>query len=323
MRKLTCNIEIINDGKTYNFTYVNELQIESTYKTFTDTALVKLPSRYVDKDGRIIIAGRDFHFIPSSIIKILIGYDNNNKLEFEGYISEVRYNTTTDLYCEDEFYKLKRLRILNESYKPQKLESFISKIVGDNISYNVLDADIGDFRINNVTPAQVLEELRKVYGLNSYIKNKVLYVGLAHIESLSIEHSLIFEKNIIDDNLIYKESNNVFISIRATSMLPDNSKIEVEAGDSGGERRSLFFYNITDTNKLKEYAEREKEKYKFTGFRGTFTTFGIPSITHGDKVTLINNKYTYDDGTYQVDKVTKSFGTDGFRQNIELGAKVA
>ena len=167
----------------------------------------------------------------------------------------------------------------------------------------------------------ILEEIKKTYGLTCFAQDGKLFIGSPYILNgrSKSTYEIIKERNIIDDGLTFENADDTRIKIKATSMQPDNTKIEVEAGDADGEVRSFFTYNVDSADDLRTQAEAEIEKYKFTGFRGSFFTFGEPFIKHGDSVKLVNRKVSEIDGYYLVDAVNTTFGMDGFRQTISLG----
>lgn len=73
---------------------------------------------------------------------------------------------------------------------------------------------------------------------------------------------------------------------------------------------------------LKELAERELENFRYTGFRGSFTTFGEPFVNHGDKIELVDANIPDRNGLYIVEEVERTFGFNGYRQKIKIATKV-
>ena len=65
------------------------------------------------------------------------------------------------------------------------------------------------------------------------------------------------------------------------------------------------------------------KKYYYEGFTGSFTTFGIPYVKHGDTVRIVNNQLPEMSGSYKVKGVVYYGGVDdGLRQEITLDYKV-
>ncbi len=74
--------------------------------------------------------------------------------------------------------------------------------------------------------------------------------------------------------------------------------------------------NISDTE-LKKYAQQALDRYKQSGFKGSFETFGVPEVSKCDIVDIFSSDGNK--GAYLVKKNEISFGLSGYRQKIELG----
>ena len=72
------------------------------------------------------------------------------------------------------------------------------------------------------------------------------------------------------------------------------------------------------TEKLAEEAIKYYEGYNMTGIEGSLTLFGDLHLRTAQQVKLIDVRYPGKNGTYLVEEVTTTFGTDGFRQRITL-----
>jgi hypothetical protein len=194
MKRLFSKITIGN----FELDFVNETEIHSSWKTFTDTATIVLPKR-ITKAGESIFNGSNAVIKKGDAVTIELGYFPTLKTVFNGYVSKVENTSPVVIHCEDEMFLLKRDTI-TKSFKSVDLETLIGEIVGD-VEFNTVDAEMGQFRITNVTPCQVLEEIKKVYLMDAFVQNKTLHVGLQYIPETSINHKLIFEKNIIEHSL--------------------------------------------------------------------------------------------------------------------------
>ena len=229
---------------------------------------------------------------------------------------------------------------------------------GSGFTVNVLtDTSFGDFRTNNETVAEVLARLRKDYHFNSYFRGTELRCGsLVYVEQDAITDgtkTFTFQKNIISDELEYKRRDDinlsaiaysvnknelttttkdgatktkkerleVLVSIRngnyVSSIKPPGQKADF-APNTAGERRTLYFWNVTDPQALITLATNELKKYFYTGMRGKFTTFGLPYVRQGDNVTLVDQILPERNGTYKVKSVKYTGGVGGLRQIIEL-----
>ena len=147
-----------------------------------------------------------------------------------------------------------------------------------------------------------------------------------------------FQQNIIDgNNLIYLRKDDVRLGIRAYSvgkyeLTTQNSsgkvstkskRLEANVGDQDGDIRTMFFFPKTDTSpdldqaNLTDLAEQMLKKLKYEGWRGNFTSFGLPYVQHGQAVTLNDAVIPERGGTYLVKGTKVKFGQGGFRREIE------
>lgn len=318
MKRITCKISLGN----FIFNQVSDVSINSTWEELTDTCNIRFAKKLTWKEeDKNIVAGADSLFRRGDAISMQLGYENDNILEFQGVITGIKPGLPLQFSGQDEMWQLKQ-ESFSKSYKSVTLNQLLTDICP--LEFQAADVQLGKFRISKVTCAQVLEELKKEYSIYSFVREGKLYSGLAYWPELQKEYTYQFERDIIDDgeNLEYRRTDDVKIKVNATSILPDNTKIEITVGDTEGETRSLTYYNIATEKELKARAEAELVKFKYEGFYGYFSTFGDKSAKHGDIANLIDLNNPERSGRYLIKKVVKNFGQDGFKQTIHLDAKI-
>lgn len=307
----------------FRFLYGVDVEVNSSYDTLTDTAKIILP-RKLQWEGKDVLSDSNTLFKRGDKVEIKLGYDHDNKTVFSGFISAIKPSTPMEFECQDGAWLLKQ-KSITKSYEKVTLKQLLKDIMPSNIPFEAVDVNLGKFKITNVNITGILDELKKAYALNAFFRNGKLYVGLAFYPNNAVKHKFIIggtQANVIDaTDLQYKKEDEVKIKVKAISMLPNNKKIEWDGGDPDGELRTLHFYNKS-LAELKEVANREIAKLRYTGYEGSFTTFGEPTVKHGDYVELVeikNNRV----GTYLVKAVQKRSGTSGYRQIITLDKKIA
>jgi hypothetical protein len=220
------------------------------------------------------------------------------------------------------------------------------------------NTSFGDFRTQNETVADVLARLRKDYHFESYFRGTELRCGaVVYVEQDAITdgtQTFQFQQNIISDDLEYRRRDDlnlsaiaysvnknalqvltkdghtktkqerleVLVTIRPDGTIvntpkPANQKADY-APNTAGERRTLYFWNVTDLPTLEGLAANELTKYFYKGFHGKFTTFGLPYVRHGDNVNILDPVLVERNGQYKVKAVKYSGGVGGLRQDIEL-----
>lgn len=312
----------IHIGK-YVFNQIVEIEVNSSYETLTDTCVVTIP-RKLSFQGKSLIVKENSIFTRGDRVVVKCGYWYNNKTTiFEGFLVRVESGMPTRLHCEDIAWKLKQTQAFNLSYSKLEIGTLLKDIVPTGIEYITPGKiELGKASFKKVTAAQILSYLQDKFSIQSWCRNGKLYVGLNYFKDLQREHSFSFQRNIISDNLEYVRAEDIKIAIKAVSILPDNSKIEISAGDNEGTERTLHFYNVTDRVLLQERANIALANFKFDGFNGSFTTFGMPVVAHGDIVSLSDNLYPEKDGRYIVKSVRTTFGQGGYRQEMDIAEKV-
>jgi hypothetical protein len=316
MKRVTTTIKVQDkNGKFWTFTWANSITIESRFDKLTDRANIVLPKKVAWKkdaiEGVIVRGGK---------VEVWAGYDFRQDKIFEGYISEVHTKIPFEIDCQDASWILKQTSIKSKSYQNVTLKALLLDVCP--IPFEAIDVNLGQFRIVNVTVAQLLDELNKTYALRSFVREGKLFCGLAFYPNSAKDFTFTFEENVISNDLEYKRAEDVKIKVKAISILPTNKKIEKELGDPDGELRTLPFYNLSEAE-LVASATRELERLKVEGYEGSFTTFGQPTVRHGDRVRLIDTRLGRN-GVYLV-KGVKTTGTtsSGLKQVITLDAKIA
>jgi len=321
----------INIGD-YNFNFCNEVEINSSWENLTDTAKITIPKNIrFKKDGIFtdaITAGSDALWKRGDSVSLSLGYDDVNASIFSGVITKISPKFPMVFECQDNMYILKQTTIPKYSKTGVTLNQLIGDILPSNFTYETEDITLGKFIISSASVAEVLDYLKKKFGITSYFQNGVLYSGFAY-KSATIDtiangplKTFDFNKNIIDaSNLEYIRDDDTNLKVTAINILPNNTRQSITVGDSLGEQRTLYFYDVT-TAELNTLANEALTKYKYEGFTGSFLTFLQPTVIHGEAIQLVDATIPDRNGVYLVKRVITRFGQGGGRQEIHLDRKI-
>lgn len=173
-----------------------------------------------------------------------------------------------------------------------------------------------------------------------------------------IVKTFVFQNNIISDDLMYKRKDDIILSAICYSVNKNEIQETTKTGKTKtkqerleilvywdkqtqefkyqkkekgkeypqnveGERRTLYFWNIKSVDDLFKNGVDELKKFYYTGFKGKFTTFGIPFVRSGDNIIIKDAILPERDGKYKVKSVNYSGGTGGHRQEIVLDYLIA
>ncbi len=312
MFKLDCDIKI----DKYRFKAVYDVSIESGWEHLTDTCTLKLP-RQLYYQNRALAFGSNPLFKRGNSVSISLGYNEELVQEFRGHLVSIHADTPIIFDIQDDMWLLKKGEI-TKSYEYTTLKKLLADVIGTKVPYSVTaDFKLKHYGFTRLTPAQILKDLQEKYFVRSWFRAGVLYCGLAYVPSLQKEHTLVFNKHIIENSLEYVVKEDVKVAITAINVLPNGKSKKYEKGDPEGEKRTVYFYDV-DEKDINTLIAREIDRYRYEGYRGVFTTFGQPSILHGDIINLYDPYFPERQGRYLVKKISKTFGMNGYRQNVEL-----
>ncbi|MFD1604164.1 hypothetical protein ACFSJW_08335 [Flavobacterium artemisiae] len=183
-------VRLIPTPKFYEFTYVKNVEINSSYKSLTDTATIVMPKKvYTDTKGfdQNLFTNADgtektIHdfFKVENFIEILLGYDGDYKPAFRGYITGVQSDINAVITCQDAMYAFKKAKAVKDDDVQDKKDTL--NVVASNPSIN----------IENFNPKTFFE--KRIKELKLPFKVNALNENLGNI-IISRNHSLtqIFE----------------------------------------------------------------------------------------------------------------------------------
>lgn len=319
-----CNIKI---GAT-RFSSVNDLVIKRSIFDLGDTAKIKIPlSAFIRNasNGQLEKVKTSDRFKVGDPVEILLGYDGKLNKEFTGYVQRLNLDMPLEIECEDHTWPLKRINI-KQSWKTALLKDIL-EYIGTQAGFQLLDGcpevKISNFMVNNQTALWALQKIKDTYGLSIYFTlDGKLYAGLAYTRKTG-EVKLTTGKNVIkSDELKWINAEDVKLKIKVLSMEKNGNRIEAEFGDSDGEIRTLHFYDVQNKAQLKELAEAEIKKYKYTGYRGAVNCFIRPYAEPTMTAILSDVQFPERSGSYFVESTEVKFGLSGARRKITLGIKL-
>jgi hypothetical protein len=210
---------------------------------------------------------------------------------------------------------------------------------------------VDGFSTGNETAADVLNKLKKIMpSMAFYFRDTELRGGgIIYYPQDQGSHTgsngkpayntFNFQKNIISDDLQYSLKNDVNVgavcySVNSkqlttsnkmggtqynTSRLQTTVGVQTNTNSDNYEYYTFYFKDQQNETDLQAQGNTYLSRYQYDGFRGKFTTFGLPFIQHGNIITLSDNLFPEHNGNYMVKGVHFSFSIDnGIRQEIEL-----
>lgn len=292
---------------------VTSVEISTSVQDVCQAATITLPRNIPqlanDELKRLIRRGDE--------VSISLGYDGDlREVDFKGFTTSVGADVPVVIECRDGLWKLLQ-EPFHKAYKNASVPEVIRDLVGSAYKVQALDATLGPIRVVNGKKADLIKALKDEFGLVTYLKGDTVFCGLLFdANARTVTYAM--ERNIKASELKYRTADEVTLKVTAKSILRDGSSIEAVVGDPDGEPRTLNYYGITNKADLQKLAEADMLKFKYDGYEGGFTGFGVPVCQFGDKVQLTSSDRPERDGLYLAEAVTISFGPDGFERDIKL-----
>lgn len=314
--KMTFDIQIGNN----KLNGLEKVEIKRSVDTVIDTAIITLPYFIDAKSVRL-----DEKVKRGDSVTIKLGYNDDNQVEFEGFVKSVNPNIPLEIECEDFGYKLR---------KPLADNIYITKTVKDILSDVAsqcglkLDSDFdglvyNKFVVRRMTAYEVVEKIREEYNLNIYVSGALLIAkGLYTEKNGSVWYD--FETNIKSSDLKYVKSEDVKVQVKIKGYdIANKATKDVVVGEKGGDVITLpDKRGVTDINTLTTIAKNKVKELSYDGYRGGIQTWLIPFCGVGYSAKLSDPDNAVRNGTYYVKEVVTTFSRQGGNRNIKLGIKL-
>lgn len=312
---LCCDI-VIGD---YRFLYAHRVQVSSARTRLGDTCTIELPKFWPQFRRQLEDA-----LMPGAAVTVKLGYDGQLLTEFAGYVADVTPGWPLVIRCEDGLYLLKRKRLADRTFRNATVADVVRYCWSGELVGALPVIQLTQFRIERqATAAQVLEKLAKNYGLDIYFRGAALYAGPAYYKTPSAAPVRFHvQRNVVSTDLTYRRKEDVRVRLKLESIGADNKRIHAEVGDPAGEVRTLHRYQVASKAKLERIGRGALRKLSWEGYRGKITTFGRPTVAHGQAVQLFDDFYPERASSYLVDGVDVEWGAGGYRRTLAIGQRV-
>lgn len=312
MHVLTCNIALGG----YRFKAATSIEIDSSWKECGDRCRITLPRRAQLLGKAVLEAVK-----PGDAAVVECGWDGNAHATFKGVVHKVSPDTPLVIELEDGWRDLRRGSV-SKTYSTTTLKQLLADILPAGLEVQADDIAMGRLRFDQVTPARVLLELQKTWGIYSWFRDGKLHCGLPYALAAGAEVRVDFQRNVVSSNLTAIDPSDRKVRIKAISLAPDGKATTVEAGDGEGDIRTLHYFDITKAE-LERIAKAEARRIRDIGWEGDVEVFGNASAKHGDVAVLVDASNPDRKGKYLIDAVATTWGEGGFRQRLTLGRRVA
>lgn len=319
----------ILDGKVtignFSFNSVHEIEITKSVEELSDTAIIKLPTRFKVRQNGSQQFTEDAIKVGDKVAITLAYEGKYSGVEFMGYVKKISPKIPLEIHCEDALWVLRRKNI-TKSWEGTTMKEILQEVVKGTsveLASNIPNMKLDKWIIRKANGAQVLESLKKDLLMTIFINDEgKLYCGLQQLTNIGQTVVYDLNYNLVENNLEFKSKEDRRIKVKYTYIDKENKRNSIEVGDPDGEQREYHTSVISDVNQLEKMALSEIEKLKYDGFDGDVTSILMPYSTRGMKAKIIDKEHPNREGNYFIKKVVTTFGTGGARRKISIGNKL-
>jgi|ERR1035437_8722777 hypothetical protein len=334
-----------------------ELEIKESHDNLTQKCVISVPKKLMNK---ITPISYDSSYVGPPVINSIYNIGDYVHINyqyvgitasegvFDGYITDIQYNTPVTITVEDNMHILHRKQIRfpvtkkttdplsGEVIPPNwqtgsqmvSLKQIIDILLEDtgllsNIQFKI--DKFGILRFDN-SARECLDKIREKFGIFFYFQDGILNVTGRYDASHTPQINIELEREVEDySKLVYKTEDEMKISLKVTSIDPVTGKRHTIVMGTNkenkyyGSHREVFYAGKLNKSDLEKVGTQKLKDMLYIGYEGSFTTFGHKMIRPGDSINLTSTKYPERNGAYLVNTVFRTFGNGGYRQEVTLG----
>ena len=285
------------------------------------------------------------------------GYESESEADengfitvFEGFLYDFYEGNPLKIVCQDWVFKLNQ-KAISISYPDKKgnpssisMQNFINDILdntgvamlpieseyyrpdGTKVTNPTFNLMLQDIHFTLMTPAAILNWIKKEIGINITLMRDKLYVNVASNTTSTVKFDTRYNVKTSDlqtTNLTRgKKAQSVFLKLKlkAWFIQTNGTKDSIDnVGDPDGQLREVYFYNIPrDQTKYKQLAAEALEKFKQRRFNGTITTYLYPYCDLFWRVEYRDYRYPEKNGIYVITSITTDLDENGYKRELKL-----
>ena len=156
------------------FKAVHEVEITKSVDELSDTAIIKLPTRFIVRQS-----GKELYteeaIKTGDPVKITLGYENKySGVEFMGYVKKVSPKVPLEIHCEDAIWLLRRNNI-SKVFEKTTVKNVLQEVISGTdvkLAGNIPELELDKWTIKNANGAQVLQKLKSDFPLTFFINDQ-------------------------------------------------------------------------------------------------------------------------------------------------------
>lgn len=321
MLNMDWNITFKSKGLSYKLMLISEIEITESVENLVDTAIITLPESVLNK-----VLDFEDTIGRGSEITIELGYDNDLKKEFTGYVKDITTNDSSlKIVCEDSLF-LFRVGVKDVEMKPTSMKKIAQSLIDQIDKSFTLSCgfDIGyeKFTIHQATGYDVLKKLQEETKANIYFdsEKKILHIHAPYLEKGGdVVYSL--QKNIEKSSLEYKRAIDKKVEVTIESIDLKGKVRSYTTGTTGGDKITIKVGAVSEID-MKKIAAVALQQNNYDGLDGSIDTWLVPFVKPTYSAHFSDEDYPEKTGIYYVISTVTTFNDSGGKRVVKFGIKL-
>ncbi|RAJ75535.1 hypothetical protein CLV59_109149 [Chitinophaga dinghuensis] len=307
------------------------VKINRSIFDFVDKAVFKMPDAAKVMNGNLLVqnkADTALLFKQGDAVSIQLGYNGELKEEFKGFVTKVNHTSPVEIECEGYAYQLRSGRNITKVYTKTTLKSVLQDITSptDIKLGEIPDVSIDRLAVNDKSGTEVLLLLKNYYKLEFFFHGDELSANLLYLNrEANVKYRLGF--NVIKaDELKLKNGGSDKVVVRFLSDKNNGEKVSGKVGNTqqkDAKEELLKVPSVSDQKSLEKIAEKHAYTLNYGGYEGKIECFLSPYCIPGFRASFEDLKHTEKNGNYYVQATEVSYGKEGARRSVTIGAKLS
>lgn len=300
----------------YRVGTVVEVKVRKSVERLCDEATIVLPGRYA---GAVLDVESSLK--AGDPVSVKLGYGQSLKEEFAGYLKAIRSDDgTCTIECEDELWQMRK-DVPDKVYKNIDCANLLKEVCGCPVSCDY-QFRWDTFTVKDATAYDVLKKVQDETKANIYFKCGTLHVHPQYQE-VGERVTYDFGVNVERSSLKWRDASERRYLVEVEGIGKDGKRVSVQEGRTGGDKRSVKVYGVTDKESLKARAREELTQLVYTGYEGSIDGWLVPWCEPTSRIRLKDPEHPDREGDYYCVSTDVTFSESGGKRKITIGKKLS
>ncbi len=309
------------NGKHYQLGLMSECNIVKSIENLCDVATISLPETVMNEPLLI-----DNKITRGDVVTIRLGYDNDLRQEFKGYIKDITINSgQIQIQCEDALF-LFRKGVKDKFFQSASIKDIAQYLISEVDASYRLDCDYDltyeKFTIHQASAYDVLKKLQDSKAHIFFdVANKTLHIHQPYVyRSGKVAYSM--QVNIEQSNLEYDNVLDKKVEVTVESTDRQGNVRKYTTGTTGGDKINIKAGTLSEES-IKQLAENTLKEATEPKYKGSFDTWLIPYVGPGYSAQIQDEDYPDKKAWYYVKSVTTNISGSGCKRTVVPSIKLS